>query len=81
MPSSSGASTSTSCSSKLTDDEDDDDDDEEEVEEYIQLDMEEPAPESTKKQVSFILNLLFIFIAFLNKCIRLMIWKYNTWKR
>lgn len=52
MPSSSGASTSTSCSSKLTDEEDDDDDDEEEVEEYIQLEMEEPTPESTKKQVS-----------------------------
>lgn len=51
MPSSSGASTSTSCSSKLTDEEDDDDDDEEEVEEYIQLEMEEPIPESTKKQV------------------------------
>ncbi|XP_025206154.1 ubiquitin-conjugating enzyme E2 Q2 isoform X2 [Melanaphis sacchari] len=52
MPSSSGASTSTSCSSsKLTDEEDDDDDEEEEVEEYIQLDMEESTPESTKKQV------------------------------
>ncbi|XP_022159898.1 ubiquitin-conjugating enzyme E2 Q2 isoform X2 [Myzus persicae] len=51
MPSSSGASTSTSCSSKLTDEEDDDDDDEEEVEEYIQLEMEESTPESTKKQV------------------------------
>lgn len=53
MPSSSGASTSTSCSSKLTDEEDDDDDeDEEEVEEYIQLEMEEPITETTKKQVS-----------------------------
>lgn len=52
MPSSSGASTSTSCSSKVTDDEDDDDDDEEEVEEYIQLDMDEVVPETTKKQVS-----------------------------
>lgn len=56
MPSSSGASTSTSCSSsKLTDEEDEDDEDEEEVEEYIQLDMEEPAQESTKKQVSYLL--------------------------
>ncbi|VVC28887.1 Hypothetical protein CINCED_3A024817 [Cinara cedri] len=54
MPSSSGASTSTSTScssSKLSDEEDDDDDDEEEVEEYIQLEMEDPIPESTKKQV------------------------------
>ncbi|XP_050443152.1 ubiquitin-conjugating enzyme E2 Q2 isoform X1 [Adelges cooleyi] len=51
MPCNSGASTSTSCSSKLTDEEDDDDEDEEEVEEYIQLEMEEPTAESTKKQV------------------------------
>lgn len=68
MPSSSGASTSTSCSSKLTDEEDDDDDDEEEVEEYIQLEMEESIPESTKKQVSglhcvaYIFSILFIFL-------------------
>jgi len=58
MPSSSGASTSTSCSSKLTDEEDDDDDDEEEVEEYIQLEMEESTPESTKKQVSSVHRVL-----------------------
>lgn len=64
MPSSSGASTSTSCSSKLTDEEDDDDDDEEEVEEYIQLEMEEPIPESTKKQVRSSYK-RFIFYLFL----------------
>lgn len=56
MPSSSGASTSTSCSSKLTDEEDDDDDEEEESEEYIQLEMDEPISESTKKQVSFFID-------------------------
>jgi hypothetical protein len=61
MPSSSGASTSTSCSSKLTDEEDDDDDEEEEVEEYIQLEMEEPIPESTKKQVRYSYQSFFFF--------------------
>lgn len=63
MPSSSGAaSTSTSCSSKLTDEEDDDDEDEEDVEEYIQLEMEEPILESTKKQVSLYLIYIYFIV-------------------
>lgn len=65
MPSSSGASTSTSCSSKLSDDDDDDDEEEEEVEEYIQLEMEEPVPETTKKQVSLYFKCLYMFELFL----------------
>jgi len=79
MHSSLEASTSTACSSKLTDDEDDYDDDE--YEECSELYAKAPGTESTEKLVSnYILNLLFIFKAFFNKCIRVM-WKSNTWIR